>query len=108
MSRLFWYAVVLMFVAGLLLGASYAAAYSAVGTLLGAPPPVMGRQSTTLLWKGAPELRGHPRVWRISYSPTLIPGASSVRIYISPGGKIVYTVPEDLRARLATFHNTGY
>lgn len=106
--RLFWYLAVLAFVGALLVGASYAAAFSAVGTLLGAPPPVMGRQSTTLLWKGAPELRGHPRVWRFDYAPTMIPGARSVRIYVSPTGSIVRTVPEDLRARLAAFHNTGY
>jgi hypothetical protein len=108
MSRLLWYLIILAFVGALLTGASYAAAYSTVGTLLGAPPPVMGSQTVGLLWKGAPELPGHPRVWRFAFQPTMIPGAKSVRIYVSPLGRLVQTVPADLPARLAVFHDRGY
>lgn len=108
MARLLWYLAILAFVGMLLVGASYAAAYSAVGTLLGAPPPKMGKRSTTLLWKGAPELVGHPRVWRFDFGPTLIPGARSVTIYVTPTGQLVRTIPENLPARLAGFHDRGY
>lgn len=104
MARLIWYLLVLAFVAALLVGASYAAAYSSIGTLLGAPPPQMGTQKAELLWKGAPELPGHPRVWKFSFGPTVIPGARSVTIYVDPKGTIVETVPKNLPAQLKVFH----
>jgi len=108
MLRLLWYLAIAAFVGALLVGASYAAAYSRVGTLLGAPPPQMGDRSATLLWKGAPELPGHPRVWRFSFGPTLIPGAKSVRIWVDPMGRLVKVEPRDLEAKLAVFHDRGY
>jgi hypothetical protein len=100
--------MILAVVAALLIGASWAAAYTTVGQLLGAPPPVMGKQSTTFLWKGVPQLRGHPKAWRFWFGPTLIPGAPSVRIYVAPTGRILMTEPADLATRLRGFHNTGY
>jgi len=108
MVRLLWYMLIAAFVGMLLVGASYAAAYSAVGTLLGAPPPKMGKRSVELLWKGAPELPGHPRVWRFTFGPTLIPGAQSVRLWVDPMGRLLQMEPENLRARLAGFHDRGY
>jgi len=104
MARLFWLTVMAAFGAALLAGASWAASLVAVGTLLGAPPPEMGKQSTTLLWQGAPELAGHPRVWRFAFGPTVIPGAPSVRIYVSPLGRVVATQPADLEARIKALH----
>ena len=58
MARLLWYLLVLAFVAALLIGASYAAAYSAVGTLLGAPPPQMGRQTHGVALEGRAGIAG--------------------------------------------------
>src|SRR5207245_1573604 len=81
MARLFWLTVMAAFVAALLLGASWAVAYSTVADVLGSPPPEMGRQSTTLLWQGAPELPGHPRLWRFAFAPTRLPGAPTVPTY---------------------------
>src|SRR2546429_5145702 len=89
MARLFWLTVMAAFVAALLAGASWAASLMAVGTLLGAPPPEMGTQASTFLWQGAPQLAGHPRVWRFAFGPTLIPGAPTVRIYVTPLGHLV-------------------
>jgi hypothetical protein len=100
MARLFWMTLVAAFVGALLLGASWAAAFYTVGNLLGAPPPEMGTQSTALLWQGAPELPGHPRVWRFAFGPTRIPGAPTVRIYITPFGDLVKTEPADLAERV--------
>jgi hypothetical protein len=108
MARLFWWILIFAFVAALLTGASWAAAYTTVGTLLGAPPPRMGTQSTTIQWRGFSNLRERPPVWRFAYAPTAIPGASRVRIYVNPWGGIVGTEPPDLAARLKEFHNTGY
>ena len=100
MARLFWMTLVAAFAGALLLGASWAAAYNAVADVLGAPPPEMGRESTTLLWEGAPELPGHPRVWRFAFGPTLIPGAPTARVYVTPLGQLVRTEPADLADRV--------
>jgi hypothetical protein len=108
MARLIWWTMILAGVAALLFGASWAAAYASVGNLLGAPPPEMGRQTTIFLWKGMPRTRGHPRAWYFGFGPTLIPGAPSVQVYVSPIGRILRTEPPDLPARLRSFHNTGY
>jgi hypothetical protein len=104
MARLFWLTVLAAFAAALLAGASWAGAFFAVGTLLGAPPPEMGTQSTSFLWEGMPQLADHPRVWRFTFTPTVIPGARTVRIYVSPLGRIVETEPADLEARVKAFH----
>ncbi len=104
MARLFWLMVMAAIGAALVLGASWAAAYTAVANVLGAPPPQMGTQSTALLWQGAPELPGHPRVWRFAFGPTRIPGAPTVRIYVTPLGHLVETEPADLEARVKALH----
>ncbi len=104
MARLFWLTLVAAFAAALLAGASWAGAFMAVGTLLGSPPPEMGTQSTTFLWQGMPRLPGHPRVWRFAFGPTRIPGASTVRIYVTPLGRVVETEPADLEARVKALH----
>ncbi|HYT71099.1 MAG TPA: hypothetical protein VEK78_06920 [Gemmatimonadales bacterium] len=104
MARLFWLTVMAAFAAALLAGASWAGAYAAVGTLLGSPPPEMGTQSTTFLWRGMPQRPGHPRVWRFAFGPTRIPGAPTVRIYVSPLGRVVQIEPADLEARVKLLH----
>ena len=104
MARLFWLTVMAAFAAALLAGASWAGAFLAVGTLLGSPPPEMGTQSTTFLWNGMPRLPDHPRVWQFTFAPTVIPGAPTVRIYVTPLGRVVETEPADLEARVKTFH----
>ena len=104
MARLFWLTLMAAFAAALLLGASWAGAYTAVGMLLGSPPPEMGKQTTTFLWQGSPELPGHPRVWRFVFAPTRIPGAPTVRIYVTPLGRVVETEPPDLEARVKMLH----
>jgi hypothetical protein len=108
MARLFWLVVILAFVGSLAVGASWAAAFSTVGTMLGAPPPRMGSQTTTFLWRDLPNLRKQPAVWRFVWSPTAIPGATTVRIHVGPWGGVVSTEPADLADRLVAFHRTGY
>src|SRR5918995_5779801 len=104
MARLFWLIVIMAFFGSLAMGASWAAAYSSVGTLLGAPPPRMGTQTTTIEWHGVSQLLDHPPTWRLAYGPTAIPGATRVRIDVSPWGKIISTQPGDLEARIKAFH----
>lgn len=104
MARLFWLTLVTAFFAALIAGASWAGAYASVGMLLGSPPPEMGTQTTTFLWQGMPQRAGHPRVWRFAFGPTRIPGAPTVRIYVTPLGRVVETDPADLEARIKTLH----
>lgn len=108
MARLFWFLLIAAFVALLLMGASWAIAYNSVGGLLGAPPPQMGTQHTSIQWNGLTDLRKEPPVWRFAFAPTRIPGASSVRIYVNLWGKIVQTEPADLDAKLRAFRRTPY
>jgi hypothetical protein len=109
-ARLFWLIVVLGFVGLLFTGASWAAAFSTVGTYLGAPPPKMGSQTTSIEWPNMGELKDHPTapLWRFAYGPTVIPGAANVRIYVNPIGRIVATEPSDLDARLEAFRKPMY
>jgi hypothetical protein len=108
MARLFWILLMLAFAGALLMGASWAAAYASIGTLLGAPPPIMGTQHTSIEWHGFSNLRSRPPEWRFAFAPTVIPGASTVRIYVTPWGQIVRTEPGDLRTRLEVMHRTNY
>ena len=108
MARLIWLILIVGFFAALLTGASWAAAYTSVGQLLGAPPPRMGEQTTSIQWSGLADIIKDPPWWRFDYGPTAIPGASQVRIEVSPWGKIISTEPEDLEQRIKAFHNTGY
>jgi hypothetical protein len=108
MARLTWLVFMAAVVGALLAGASYAAAFFEVGSLLGAPPPNMGNRSVAFLWNGMPKVQHHPRAWRFSFGPTLIPGAPSVTVYVSPTGHVLQTVPADLADRIKAFHNTGY
>ena len=108
MARLFWFLLIAAFVALLVTGASWALAYNSIGTLLGAPPPQMGTQSTSIRWHGLSHLRNQPPVWRFAFAPTRIPGASAVRIYVNPWGQIVSTEPADLDAKVREFHRWRY
>jgi hypothetical protein len=108
MARLFWMLVMLSIVAAIVGGASWAMAYNSVGTLLGAPPPKMGTQTTRFVWHGLAKNQKHPFEWRFLYGPTVIPGATRVAIYVDPTGGLIRTEPLDLKARLVAFHNTGY
>jgi hypothetical protein len=108
MARLFWLILMLAVVAALVAGASWAMAYNSVGTLLGAPPPKMGTQSTRLVWHGLARQQKHPFEWRFAFGPTVIPGATRVAIYVAPMGQVLRTEPSDLTARLVAFHRTPY
>ena len=106
MARLFWLTVMLACGAAIAAGVSWIGASVAVNSLLGSPPPEMGNQSTYFMWNGMPQLPDHPRVWCFAFGPTHIPGAPSVRIYVTPLGRIVETEPGNLEALLKAFRPT--
>jgi len=108
MARLFWYLLLTALVALVVTGVSWAMAYNSVGALLGAPPPEMGTQKTTIQWHGLSNLREDPPLWRFAFAPTRIPGAPFVRIYVNPWGKVVQTEPADLDAKLAAFRRPRF
>ncbi|MDQ3207333.1 MAG: hypothetical protein M3Q37_01885 [Gemmatimonadota bacterium] len=108
MARIFWYLLMAGFVALVVAGVSWAVAYNTVGGLLGAPPPEMGTQHTSIEWQGLSQLPEHPPLWRFAFAPTRIPGATSVRIYVNPWGKITHTEPPDLDAKLEAFRRPRY
>lgn len=105
MIRLLWRLVVLAGVCLLLTGASWAIAFYTVGSLLGSPPPQMGTQSTTILWHGMGGKGAQMPVWRFDFSPTLVPDAPHVQIFVSPLGRVIETKPSDLKDRLKGFNN---
>jgi len=94
--------------AGIVALISWVLAYTTVANVLGSPPPEMGTQTTTFLWNGMPRLAGHPRAWRFAFFPTKVPGAPTVRLYISPMGHLLQAEPADLDARLKKWRNVGY
>ena len=104
MARLFWMVLALAIIAGVVAGASWAIAYNQVAALLGDPPPEMGAQTTTFL-RNSSSVAG---VWSFAFYPTRIPGAPSVRIYVTPWGHVVETYPADLDARVKVLHSKGY
>jgi hypothetical protein len=108
MTRLFWYAVIAAVVAVVVAGISWTLAQNTVNDVLGDPPPEMGKTQTTFLWDGMPRMPEHPRAWRFAYSPTRIPGAPTVRIYVSPMGHLLQTEPRDLMARVTAMHGKGF
>lgn len=108
MAGLVRFVVVCALCAAVIAGASWGVALHRVDVLLGDPPPKMGTQKTTFLWDGMPQVAGHPRVWLFAFGPTVIPGAQTVRIYVTPIGRVVQTEPSDLAGRVKVFHSTGY
>jgi hypothetical protein len=108
MTRLFWYAMMLVGALAVAAVISWIIAYTTVNDLLGAPPPEMGTQTTTFLWKGMPRRADHAKAWRFAFKPTRIPGASSVVIYVSPLGQLYQTDPSDLASRVKAMHAKGF
>ncbi|HEX5962408.1 MAG TPA: hypothetical protein VFY42_01685 [Gemmatimonadales bacterium] len=106
--RLFWLLLFAGLAAMLAMGVSWAVAYNSVGGLLGSPPPQMGTQTTTIRWQGLSQLREHPPLWRFAFAPTVIPGASTVRIDVNPWGRIVATEPADLEGKLRAFRRPRF
>ena len=99
MGRLIKWLMWLAFIGALLLGGSYLAAWFRVGRFLGPTPPEMGTRHIAFLSR-ANDLPNRPLAWVVTYQPTAIPGARTVRFYVAPNGKILATVPRDLAKRL--------
>jgi len=104
MGRVIRYAIYLAFLCALLLGASWAAATFAVGSLLGSPPPKMGARHVMLEYRGVKRLRGRPIAWVYRFGPTVLRGAPNAVVYVGLTGHIITTEPPDLAQQLEAFH----
>lgn len=91
MRKLFKYLVILTFAGGLAFVFSYLGARATVGKMVGSKAEV-GQRSIQFLWG--------PRVWQFTFSRVADYGNQRAVVYVSPSGKIVRTVPEDLEQRL--------
>ena len=105
MKRLVKWFVLLAIVATLLATASYAGARARVGQLIGNGLPLGGR-NITFAWKGAEELPDRPRVWVFTYITNQLRLRHVVKIYVSPTGDILKTVPGNLAARIEAFERS--
>lgn len=99
MRKLFKYLVILGFVGGLAFAFSYLGARATVGKMVGAKAEI-GERRIRFLWSGAPSLPGSPRVWQFTFSKVAVYGNGRAMVYVSPTGRIIRTVPEDLERRL--------
>ncbi len=99
MLKLIKWLFLIGFISVLLAGGSYAVARFKVGRLVGPQPPLTGR-TVEFAYRGVEDLPGKPRLWVVTYRTSRLPGVRSVRIYVSPTGKLVATRPADLEARL--------
>ena len=103
MKKLFKLLLLVAFVCAVAYTISYAGARATVGRFLGLQPPEMGTRAIRFAYDGVAALPGKPRVWEFSYSRVSINGNRPAKIYVSPGGKIVATVPKDLDRMLEAF-----
>lgn len=106
MGRFFKWVFGLAFAAGLLYAASYAGAWLRVGQLLGSPAPEMGVRTVRFQWGGVPDLPSHPRGWEFQYSRASVNGNRPAKVFVSPGGRILGTIPRDLDRRIEVWHRS--
>jgi hypothetical protein len=105
MGRLFKLLFWVAFFGGLLLFGSYLGARARAGMVLGPRPPTMGSRHIAFLNRAA-DLPNRPLAWVFTFTGTAVPGAHQVKIYISPTGQVLATVPRDLAARLEAYERT--
>ena len=97
--------LVLAFIGLLAAGASYAAAYFAVGKYVGPNPPMSDR-SVEFSFASVPESKAQPLNWIFTYGSTELRGVRDVTIIISATGKLLGTRPADLGRRIDAWERT--
>jgi hypothetical protein len=100
MGRLFKLLIVAAFVGCLLYAGSYAGARATVGKLMGSPMPEMGTRTMEFNWQGVNDLPSQPRAWEFTYSKASVNGNRPAKVFVSPDGKVLGTVPKDLVQRV--------
>jgi hypothetical protein len=95
----------LAFVGTLLSSASYAAARLRAGQIVGSNPPLSGR-TVDFAFKGVEDLTGNPRAWVVTYRSSQLPGVRGAKVFISPTGKLIGTVPPDLGRRIEAWERS--
>ena len=105
MFKLIKWLFLLAFVGTLLSSASYAAARLRAGQVVGSNPPLSAR-TVGFAFKGVEDLTGNPRAWVVTYGSSQLPGVRGAKIFISPTGKLIGTVPADLARRIEAWEKS--
>jgi hypothetical protein len=104
--RFFKRMLILAFVCALLYGGSYVGARARAGMFIGSPAPPMGEREQRFVWDGVQELPAHPRAWEITYARPGINQNRPVKIFVSPTGKVLGTIPRDLDRRVEAYRRS--
>jgi hypothetical protein len=99
-GKLFKLLVLLAFVGGLIYAGSYFGARATVGKMVGGKNPDMGEYSIRFAWKGLAAVRGRPRGWEVTYARSRLNDNRPARIFISPTGRVLGMIPQDLDLKL--------
>ena len=105
MGRFIKWLVVLSAVGVAITLASYAGARLTAGKLLGPKPPLTSR-TVQLAFEDVRRMPGDPPAWVFTYQASQLPGVPSARVFVSPTGKLMGTVPADLETRLEAYEQS--
>lgn len=109
MGKLLKRLILLGFVAGLLAAGSYFGARAAAGKFVSGGKELgsdrggqqLGERTIKFRWEPVRGIPASRRTWEFTYSSASVNDNYPIKIYVSPTGKIVATVPDDLGERLA-------
>lgn len=105
MGRIVKWLVVLSAVGVAVTLASYAGAMLTAGKLLGPAPPLTSR-TVQLAFEEVNHMPGEPPAWVFTYQASQLPGVTSARVFVSPTGKLMGTLPADLESRLENYQRS--
>lgn len=94
-GKAFKWLMVLALVAGLLVAASYIAAWFQAGKYLGPNHPFSGR-AIELDYDGVTSLPGNPRAWVVTYHASQLPGVPRAQFVVSLTGDVLAVRPPNL------------
>ena len=98
--------LMLAFAVALLYGGSFVGARARAGMVIGTPAPPMGEREQRFVWDGIRELPDHPRAWEITYTRASLNQNRPAKIFVSPTGKVLGTVPRDLDRRIEAYRRS--
>ena len=103
MKRIIKFVIWTAILAGVVIGVSYIGARARTSVFLGSPLPDLGPRVVEFNYDGIPEFTGNPKAWTITYGPGQLPGTPRIRVFVSPTGRLIGTLPRDLQTRLSAY-----
>ena len=95
MKKLIKLIFALALVGAALAGISYAGAGIRAASFVGSNAP-LGNRQIKFHYEGVRDLPGRPKAWVVTYRSSQLPGALTVRIVVSPTGRLLATRPTNL------------